>query len=83
MSVLIPVVGKKKHLIERCLVGLEGLEACDHVPCRVLNALAFKISEANGMSPVNSYERAHNRLLGKKKHPIAEMFGGPCGTRTL
>ena len=35
------------------------------------------------MSPENSYERAHNRLLGKKKHPIAEMFGGPPGTRTL
>ena len=64
-------------------MGLQGLEPCDLVPCRVLNANAFKISEANEMSPENSYERAHNRLLGKKKHPIAEMFGGPPGTRTL
>ena len=35
------------------------------------------------MSPENSYECAHNRLLGKKKHLIDEMFGGPPGTRTL
>ena len=35
------------------------------------------------MSPENSYECAHNRFVGKKKHLIAEMFGGPPGTRTL
>ena len=64
-------------------MGLLELEPCGLVPCRVLNELAFKISEANKMSPENSYECDHNRLLGKKKHLIDEMFGGPPGTRTL
>ena len=63
----------------RCLVGLEGLEACDHVPCRVLNAIAFKISEANEMSPENSYEHAHNRLWVKKKHLIERCLVGLQG----
>ena len=35
------------------------------------------------MSPENSYEYTHNQLIGKKKHLIDEMFGGPPGTRTL
>ena len=67
----------------RCLVVFMDFKPCGLVPCRVLNELAFKISEANEMSPENSYECAHNRLLGKKKHLIDEMFGGPLEARTL
>ena len=79
------VVGQKKHLIDEMFGGpLEARTLCGLVPCRVLNALAFNISEANKMSPENSYECAHNRFVGKKKkHLISEMFGGPPGTRTL
>ena len=60
------LLGKKKHPIAEMFGGPCGTRTLDLVPCRVLNANAFKISEANVMSPENSYERAHNRLWVKK-----------------
>ena len=46
--------------------GPPGTRTLDLVPCRVLNAIAFKISEANKMSPENSYEQLITGSSAKK-----------------